>query len=263
MRRFTSEYLETTRAGMWDDSRAALEALDLERRDRVLDVGAGTGTLTTVLRAETDAAVLGLDVDPALLTAVPGPRLLAEATQLPVRTNAVDLVACQALLVNLPEPGAAVREFERVSSDLVAAVEPDNSAVAVTSTVSAESRLARRARERYLEGVETDPALGGARDLFEAAGLEAISVRRYEHTRTVEGPYSEAAVESARQKATGEGLERDREVILAGPTTVAEFDELRQAWREMGRTVVDQMQNGEYRRQETVPFFVTVGRVAY
>ena len=29
----------------------------------------------------------------------------------------------------------------------------------------------------------------------------------------------------------------------------------------MGRTVVDEMQAGEYRRVETVPFDVTVGRV--
>ena len=261
MRRFTSEYLETTRSGMWADSRDALASLDLERRERILDVGAGTGALTAVLREETPATVLALDADPTLLADVPPPRVLGDATRLPIRTDGVDLVVCQALLVNLPEPASAVDEFARASSDLVGAVEPDNSAVAVESSVPAESRLARDARKRYLAGVETDAALGGTRDLFEAAGLTEVSVTRYEHVRTVEGPYSDGAVESARRKATGEGLEADRETILAGPTTPGEFDDLRQAWREMGRTVVDQMQDGEYRRRETVPFFVTVGRV--
>ncbi|MDL0140052.1 SAM-dependent methyltransferase, partial [Halobacterium salinarum] len=37
--------------------------------------------------------------------------------------------------------------------------------------------------------------------------------------------------------------------------------ELRAAWREMGRDVVAQMQAGEYVRRETVPFYVTVGRL--
>lgn len=261
MRRFTSDYLAATREGMWADSREALAPLGLSERERVLDVGAGTGALTAVLRAETAGTVVAVDADPGLLPEVPPPRLLGDARALPIRSDAVDLVVCQALLVNLPEPDAAVAEFARVSTDLVAAIEPDNSAVSVESTVPAETRLARRARERYLDGVETDVALGAVAERFEAAGLRDVEVRRYEHVRSVEGPYSERDVESARRKATGEGLSADRETILAGSTTEREFDELRQDWREMGRTVVDQMQSGEYRRRETIPFYVTVGRV--
>lgn len=247
---------------MWADSRAALDPLALDSRERVLDVGAGTGEFTAVLRSETDGTVVAVDADGDLLGEVPPPRLLGDATRLPVRDAGADLVVCQALLVNLPEPLDAVAEFGRVSSDLVAAVEPDNGAVTVESTVDAESALARRARERYLDGVATDAALGDASDLFEAAGLVDVSVSRYVHVRSVEGPYTERDVEAARRKATGEAIADDRPTILAGSTTPAEFDALRQDWRAMGRAVVEQMQAGEYRREERIPFYVTVGRVA-
>lgn len=261
VREFTAEYLEATREGMWDDSRRALAPLDLDERERVLDVGAGTGELTGVLREECPGAVVALDADARLLSAVTDPRVRGDATRLPFAEGAFDLVVCQALLVNLPDPGAAVREFARVSGGAVAAIEPDNSAVRIDSTVEAEAPLARRARELYLDGVETDASLGAARTLFEDSGLSDVTVRQYDHERTVESPYTERAVEAARRKASGEGLDSDRGPILAGGATPEEFDELRQRWREMGRTVAEQMGDGTYRRREVVPFYVTVGRV--
>ena len=261
MRRFTAEYLETTRDGMWSESRQALADLELESRHNVLDVGAGTGELTRVLREESPGEVVALDADRTLLEHVSGPRVLGGATQLPFRDGAFDLVVCQALLVNLPDPLAAVQEFVRVSSDRVAVIEPDNSTVSIESTVADEAPLARRARELYLDGVETDATLGAVPELFEAAGLEDSSVRRYDHERTIESPYSEQALESARRKASGAGIDADRETILAGETTPELFDTLRQDWRAMGREVIEQMQDGEYRQRESVPFYVTTGRI--
>ncbi len=262
MRQFSAEYLETTREGMWADSREALGPLALDECSRVLDVGAGTGALTRVLREEVPGEVVALDADADLLGRTADPRVRGDATRLPFADDAFDMVVCQALLVNLPDPEATIREFARVSSDRVAAIEPDNSAVSIDSTVDAEPPLARRAREQYLDGVTTDAALGAARDVFERAGLTDVEVRRYEHDRTIEPPYSERAVESARRKASGEGLADDRETMLAGETTLEEFDDLRQAWRAMGRDVVAQMADREYRQTETVPFFVTVGTVS-
>jgi SAM-dependent methyltransferase len=247
---------------MWADSREALADLDLGSRERVLDVGCGTGELTRVLREECPGTVVGCDADPDLLGHLAPPRLLGDATRLPVRDDAVDLVVCQALLINLPDPAAAIEEFRRVSSDLVAAVEPDNGAVAVDSTVDSEGALARRARERFLDGVDTDVTLGaGAGDRFEAAGLTDVRTRRYDHERTIEPPYGEGALTDAKRKASGAGLEKNRETMLAGETTPEEFDALRSDWRAMGRTVIEQMQDERYRRSETVPFYVTVGRV--
>nr|WP_256557198.1 methyltransferase domain-containing protein [Halomicroarcula marina] len=262
MRTFSTDYLDATREGMWADSREALVDLELGECDRILDVGCGTGELTRVLREESGGPVVGLDADATLLESVAGPVVRGDATRLPFADDAFDLVVCQALLINLPDPEAAVREFARVASDRVAAVEPDNGAVSVESTVESEPALARRARRYFLDGVETDVTLGGdAAEVFESAGLSVVSTRRYDQRRTVEPPYDETAVSTARRKATGEGLASDRETILAGATTPEEYDALRERWRAMGRTVVDQMQRSAYERVETVPFFVTVGRV--
>ncbi|MFC6836831.1 class I SAM-dependent methyltransferase [Halomarina ordinaria] len=266
MRRFSADYLSDTRAGMWDeDSRAALAPLSLADREVVLDVGCGTGALATVLAEETppDARVVGLDRDAALLGRVPATvaPVRADALSLPVADGRADLVVCQALLVNLPDPVAAVGEFRRASSDLVAVVEPDNGAVRVESSVEAETHLTARARERYVAGVPTDVTLGSVPGLFEEAGLVDVETRRYDHERVVEPPYDDAALEGAKRKATGSRLRDQRETLLSGGLTEAEYDALRREWREMGRVAVEQMANGEYRRREVVPFHVTVGRV--
>jgi SAM-dependent methyltransferase len=245
---------------MWAESREALAPLDLGSRDRVLDVGCGTGALTAVLREETPGVVVGFDADRDLLAHAGQPVVQGDALTLPFPDDAVDLVVCQALLVNLPDPTAALEEFARVSTDLVAAIEPDNAAVTVSSTAGPEAALACRARKLFLDGIETDAALGAdAASAFEAAGLTDVTTRRYDHEREVAPPYSEQAVEAARRKAGADDLAADRETLLAGADAPEDLDDLRQAWRSMGRTVVEQMQAGEYRRREAVPFYVTVG----
>ncbi|MFC5365491.1 class I SAM-dependent methyltransferase [Salinirubrum litoreum] len=282
MRRFSAEYLARTRAGMWADSRAALADLALDSRDRIVDVGCGTGELSGVLREESEAEVVGVDADTDLL-AVAREELgggddesddefggadspdfspvAGDATRLPLRDDCADLVVCQALLVNLPDPTPALREFARVSSDLVAAVEPNNAEVGVDSTVDREVTLESQVREAYLAGVETDVALGETvARRFRETGLSDVRTRTYYHEKRVEPPYDEHHVESARQKATGEGLDR-HETELRRQLTSSEFDALRREWREMGREVVGQMADGDYRRVEVVPFEVTVGRV--
>lgn len=261
MRRFSPGYLAETRRGLWED-REALSGLDLRSRERVLDVGCGTGGLTRVLREESAAVVVGLDADPSLLARVDPPRLLGDATRLPFPEDAFDLTVCQALLINLPDPVAAIGEFARVSEDAVAAVEPDNGAVGVESTVDAEPRLASRARAAYVDGVRTDVTLGAdAAERFSDAGLRDVETTRHEHRRVVEPPYSPAELEGAARKAGGERLADGRETMLAGELEPAEYDALRDAWREMGREAIEQMRAGEYVREESIPFYVTVGRV--
>jgi SAM-dependent methyltransferase len=252
---------------MWDGSRATLSDLDLSTRRRILDVGAGTGELSGVLASESaaEADVVCLDADRSLLTVAREgtglPAVAGDATRLPFETDAFDLVVCQALLVNLPAPEDALREFARVSSELVAAVEPDNAAVGVDSTVDAEVPLERRVREAFLDGVATDVALGDRLPaLFSAAGLADVRTSRYHHDKSVAPPYGEADLEDAKRKATGEGLaahETELRRVLSGEA----YDALRRDWREMGRTVVEQMREREYRRAEVVPFDVVVGRV--
>ena len=293
MRQFSAEYLRETRRGMWE-SREALADLQLETRECVLDAGCGTGELARVLAEECPGEVVGTDADLGLLEvarqagavgdanrdhsgnsddhpANPDGRLAntvlpvvaGDALRLPFRDDSFDLAVCQALLINLPDPPAAVREFRRVSSDLVAAIEPDNSAVSVESTVEAEGELAARARRAYLRGVETDVTLGGdgVAAAFREAGLSDVSTRRYYHTRRVEPPYERHDLQAARRKVSGEGLADDRATLLEGGLSTEEYQRLRGRWREMGRSVVKQMQDDAYRRAEVVPFYVTVGSV--
>ena len=242
---------------MWADEREALADLELPACDRILDVGCGEGALTRVLREECPGEVVGCDHDAALLAELDGPTVRGDVYHLPFLDDAVDLVVCQALLVNLPEPRRAVYEFARVARGRVACIEPDNEAVSVRSTVDAESALATRARRRYLRGVETDVALGGeAAGLLRAAGLSDITTGRYDRTIVVEPPYSEADIEAVGRKASGDGL-RERRETMAG--TEEELDALRSEWREMGRAAVRQLRAEEYRREETVPFYVSVG----
>jgi SAM-dependent methyltransferase len=262
MRRFDAEYLEHTRRGMWAESRDALSALDLPARDRVLDVGCGTGELTRVLREETDGDVIGCDADPELLAHLAPPAVTGDAYRLPFPDDAFDLVVCQALLINLPDPERALAEFVRVSRDSVAVIEPDNGAVTIESTVSTEPPLAQTARRHYLSGIETNVALGSElRPLLSGVGLASIDVARYDHERTIEPPYSQQNLEAARRKASGRGLDDDRATMLSGELSVSEYDTLRERWREMGRTVVDQMRDSAYERTETVPFYVATGNV--
>jgi len=262
VRRFSAEYLADTRRGLWAD-RTALAGLDLGNRRSILDVGCGTGSLAAALREETDATVTCLDADATLLEAVDaGPRLLGDATRLPVTDGAFDLVACQALLVNLPSPLEAVREFARASSALVAAVEPDNGAVTVESTVPDEARLAAQARTAYLAGLETDASLGASvASRFDAAGLRDVTTRRHDLVRETGPPYDPRDVESVRRLATASRLVEHEATLRAGGLTADGFERLRGAWRRMGRAAAEQLQAGTYRRTERVPFYVTVGRV--
>jgi len=256
---FDAEYLRETRRGMWADSREALSELELGTRDRVLDVGCGEGALTRVLREETPGEVVGCDRDARLLAELEGPTVQGDAYRLPFIDDSFDLVVCQALLINLSDPKRALEEFVRVGHDHVACIEPDNSAVTVESSVESERRLAEEARRRYLDGIETDVGLGAeAADLLRAVGLSDVTTTRYDQTLEIEPPYTEADVTAIRRKASGAGL-RKRRGTMAGSEEA--LDSLRSAWREMGREAAEQLGRGEYRRVETVPFYVTVGRL--
>lgn len=263
MRTFSPEYLRRTREGLWERSTAALEDLSLSDRDRILDAGAGTGEFTRVLAAESPGEVVCLDADADLLGVARETGLetvRGDATRPPFEPNTFDLVTCQALLVNLPDPAAALDAFADCSSDRVAAVEPDNADVSVDSTVDSEVDLERRVRTAYIQGVRTDVAMGPRlEELFRGAGLDPARTHRHYHRKVVEPPYDRASLSAAVRKASGAGL-ADHEAELRRVLTPSEYDALRASWREMGRSVVDAMREGTYRRVEVVPFDVVVGR---
>ncbi len=256
---FDAEYLRETRRGMWADSREALSGLELDRCERILDVGCGEGALTRVLRDECPGEVVGCDRDARLLAEMEGPTVQGDTYRLPFTDDSFDLVVCQALLINLSDPARAVREFARVARDRIACIEPDNGAVAIESSVDTEGRLAEEARRRYLEGIETNVELGAdAVDLLRDVGLSNVRVVRYDQVLRTEAPYTDADVRAVSRKASGAGL-RDRRETMVGSEEA--LDALRADWREMGREAARQLSRGEYRRIETVPFYVTVGEL--
>ena len=265
MRSFSPEYLRRTREGLWDRSTEALEPLALSDRERILDAGAGTGEFARVLADASPAEVICLDADTDLLDVAREETGLdavtGDATRPPFADGAFDLVTCQALLVNLPEPAAALDAFGDLSTDLVSAVEPDNADVSVDSTVDSEVELERRVRAAYIEGVETDVAMGDRlEELFREVGLGGVRTRRHYHRKVVEPPYDRASLSAAARKASGAGL-ADHEAELRRVLSTDDYDALRAEWRDMGRAVVDAMRAETYRRVEVVPFDVVVGRV--
>jgi len=89
----------------------------------VLDVGCGTGILTTRLRtALPNSSVYGCDFSLGMLQqasargrAAGGPEWIqGDATRLPVRTGSVGAVVSTEAFHWFPEPGAALSEFRRV-----------------------------------------------------------------------------------------------------------------------------------------------------
>jgi SAM-dependent methyltransferase len=105
----------------------------LSETRRVLEVGCGTGAITTDLAACSPAAVHGLDLSlPHLLFArqqnAAAQFACGEALALPYASGAFDLTCCHFLLLWLPQPGAALAEMRRVTRKggaVLALAEPD------------------------------------------------------------------------------------------------------------------------------------------
>ncbi|MFE8017212.1 methyltransferase domain-containing protein [Streptomyces antibioticus] len=128
MRAFFTRRAATWEARFADDGpryAAAVDRMGLRAGDRVLDLGCGTGRALPALRAQVGEAgvVAGVDLTPAMLTAAmregrdgAAGLLLADACRLPLPTGAVDGIFSAGLINHVPDPGAALREWARVTA---------------------------------------------------------------------------------------------------------------------------------------------------
>ena len=103
---------------------ALLDALELRRGERVLDVACGTGIVTRLAaeRVGPDGAVAGLDINPAMLAVARSVRSSgaaiewheASAESLPLAEGSFDVVVSSLGLQFVPDKASALREMLRV-----------------------------------------------------------------------------------------------------------------------------------------------------
>lgn len=165
-----------------------VDMADVSSGQSVLDVACGTGIVarTAATRVGSDGRVVGVDLNPAMLTVAgrvcPGVELReADVTELPFDDASFDSVLCQMALMFFPDPVAAIREMGRV-------VQP-RGAVVVMVPSSLDAQPAYRplvelaAEHAGPEAVAMLSAYWACGDLDEligtvrAAGLEVLSTR--------------------------------------------------------------------------------------
>jgi ubiquinone/menaquinone biosynthesis C-methylase UbiE len=163
-----------------------LDAAELKRGERVLDVACGTGIVTRLAseRVGAKGSVAGLDVNPAMLSVAravsPGSVEWHEssAESIPCPDGSFDAVLCSLGLQFIPDKPAALREMRRVLVDdgriaigTVGPIPPVFEIIEQALTRHVSPEVAAFARQVFSLHEHQE-----LHDLAESAGLRSISV---------------------------------------------------------------------------------------
>jgi SAM-dependent methyltransferase len=110
------------------------KCIQIQRANRILEVGCGVGVITSCLHSYTRAATFGLDIDPvktryASQVVDPGSFFTTgDAYTLPYPSHCFDVVLCHFLLLWVSQPEKVLHEMRRVARSggyVIALAEPD------------------------------------------------------------------------------------------------------------------------------------------
>ena len=160
--------------------RRLLADLPSDPAGRILEVGSGTGVITSELSDQYSGKTYGVDIDPAAAAFsasydVRSRFAVADGGALPFPDGGVDACVCHFLLLWVPDPAGLLREMVRVTRSnghVIAMAEPDYCAridypegLVELGTTQAEA----------LRGRGADPSIGRKlRALLNAAGLTRV-----------------------------------------------------------------------------------------
>ena len=206
-----------------------LDAAAIDRAQKVLEVGCGTGAILSDLAQQARRAtasqmgIHGLDISlPSLRIArayAPGVILTqGDAHQLPLADRSFDITLCHFLLLWISDPLLAIREMRRVtklSGHVLALAEPDYTA---RRDYPPEFSHVGALQKRALAAQGADPDIGARiADLFHSAGLRIVE------TGTI-APQQADAIGEQQWASEWDTLRED----LSGMLSDAELDHLQQ-----------------------------------
>ena len=203
---FASATLKHLRERWWtaDFTEFLAETLKPRPGNRILDVGCGEGLAEVSLGHLHISQIRLVGIDMVVAKAIAARRetkahnqrvgfAAADACRLPFLDGAFDSLFCIAVLQHIVDANAAIAEFARATArnGRIMAVEPDNAARYLFSSVSAGSHAFELAKQFFAaaadaRGERTDDRIGPKlATLFAAHGIETLDVRLFpvSHTR--------------------------------------------------------------------------------
>jgi SAM-dependent methyltransferase len=155
---------------------------DIQNAEKILEVGSGTGAITSELSTPDTRCVYGVDIDAEVTSFARTldsdiAYLVGDGAQLPFARKTFDVVVCHFLLLWVPEPREILHEMIRVTSaggSVIAIAEPDyGGRIDHPESLQEPGRLQMEALSKQGADVHMGRKL---RSLFEGSSLRGVIV---------------------------------------------------------------------------------------